>query len=188
MTSLSNYQSEFISKAYDFSGCKTVVDVGGGHGFLLLTVLKDNPHLKGVLFDLPHVVAGALPRIELEGMNDRCETVGGNFLETAPAGGDIYMMKYIIHDWDDERCLRILQHCRRGMNPGGRVLVIDSVLPPDDSPYMGKYIDMEMLVFTPGGRERTEEQFHDLFRRAGLRLNRMIPTGMYLNIVEGVME
>ncbi|MGI6454981.1 MAG: methyltransferase [bacterium] len=186
MTSISHYQAEMISSTYDFSSFHTVADIGAGHGFLLLSVLQKYPQLQGILYDLPPVAEIASSGIEAQGLSDRCQAIGGDFLESVPAGADLYMMKYIIHDWDNERAARILQNCRQMMPENGKLLIIDVVLPQGNTPHPGKYVDIEMLVMTEGGRERTETEFYDLLEQTGFRLNRVIPTDTYISLIEGV--
>ncbi|MFD7658681.1 methyltransferase [Actinosynnema sp. NPDC059797] len=182
MASMSDPENPLVARACDFPPGATVVDVGGGHGGLLLDVLREHPGVRGVLFDQPHVLRGH--RLGELGADDRWDLVAGDFFAEAPHG-DAYLVKRILHDWDDEHCLRILEHCRRAMSPHGRVLVVDAVVPPGNDPDPGKVIDLLMMSsFT--GRERTRADFDALFTRAGLRLTRVLPTGTRLSIVEGV--
>lgn len=185
MTGFSGITAQWVVGAYDFSSVSKVVDVGGGNGLLISKVLAANPSLKGILYDLPQVVAGADDVLKGEGVADRCETVGGSFFEQVPEGADLYMMKHIIHDWDDERNKVILEHCRDAMADGGKVVVVDMVIPPGNDPFFGKLLDIEMLVVTEGGRERTEEEFRTLFESAGLTLDRVIPTDGFVCVLEG---
>jgi hypothetical protein len=186
MTSFAAQVNAALVRAYDWSGIGTLVDVGGGHGTLLAAVLKANPAMRGVLFDLPSVVDGAQPVLEAEGVADRCEIVGGSIFEGVPPGGDTYLIKEIVHGFDDERAALVLGHCLRTMSPNGRVLVVETVIPPGDEPTLGKLLDLEMLVMGPGGHERTEGEFRALFERAGLLLTRIVPTPSPMQIVEGV--
>jgi len=174
-----------IAENYDFSGAKVVVDVGGGHGALLGMLLTVHPHLHGVLFDLPHVVAGARTRIDSLGVADRCSFVDGDFFQTVPPGGDHYIMSRIIHDWNDERSAAILDQCRRAIPDDGKLLLIEAVIPPGNDPHPGKLTDMMMLL-VPGGAERTELEYRDLFRRSGFQLTRVVPTGAGLSVIEAV--
>src|SRR4029450_3668464 len=146
-------------------------------------VLQKYPAMKGILFDLDHVIAGARPRIASLGLADRCSTVSGDFFKAVPAGGDAYIMKHIIHDWDDDKATVILENIRKVLPKDGRVILIESVIPPGNEPGLGKIIDLEMLVM-PGGRERTEDEFRRLFDRAGYRLTRIIQTKSPLSVVE----
>ena len=173
-----------VADAYDFADIGTLVDVGGGYGVLLAAILTAHPHLKGVLVELPHVVAGARPKLEEAGLAGRCETVAGDFFQSVPDGGDAYMLKHVLHDWDDDRCVSILNNCRRAISDEGRVLVIEILIALGNEPDYGKYLDLNMLVLTKG-RERTEEQYRTLFEAAGFRLSRVVPTGSELSIIEG---
>jgi SAM-dependent methyltransferase len=183
MIALSQGANTEAAEAYDFAGCKRVVDVGGGHGQLLSAIVTRNPHLSGVLIDLPAGIAAA--RTGLGGPLPRCDLVAGDFFESVPAGGDIYIMKKVIHDWDDERAAKILDNCRRAMTPGGKVLVAETIVPPGNDPHPIKVMDLNMLAVT-GGLERTRQQYQQLFTRAGLRLERVIPTRSPLSILEAV--
>lgn len=175
-----------VAAAYDFSAFETLVDVGGGTGNLLTTILAANPELRGILHDLPHVAAQARARIAERGLADRCAVSEGSFFDTAPAGGDAYMLSHIIHDWDEASCLRILETCRRGMKPTSRLLVVEMVIPPGNDFHPGKLTDMVMLSFTPGGRERTAEEYGQLFAKASFKVTRVVPTASPVSIVEGV--
>jgi len=186
MTSLSGTENPTIAAAYKFSAIRTLVDIGGGHGSLLATILKVNPKLKGVLFDQPSVIARAKQdqHITAKGIAERCTLESGSFFEAVPAGGDAYIMKYILHDWNDEQCVKILANCRAAMNEKGRVLVVDNVIPPGNDPSWGKLVDIQMLVI--GGRERTKQEFAGIFKQAGLKLMRVVATKCPLSIIEGV--
>jgi hypothetical protein len=185
MVSYTSSIAPAIAAAYDFSGCRRIVDVAGGHGYLLATILKDNPEAQGVLFDLPEVVKDAAPLLKREGVTARCEIVGGNFFETIAPGGDTYILKQIIHDWDDDPALKILNNCRRAMAPGARLLLIEAAIPPGNEPSHAKLLDLEVLVAL-GGKERTEAQYRELYSSAGLRLTRNVTTAVGLQILEGV--
>ena len=174
-----------VAQAYDFSGFKNVVDVGGATGNLLAAILSSHPGPRGVLFDMAHVVAEAPPLLKAHGVEDRVTIEAGSFFETVPAGGDCYLLSHIIHDWNEGKCLTILGHCRKAIKPGGRLLIIEMVLPAGDTPHMGKVLDMVMLVF-PGGQERTEAEYGALLDKAGFRLNRVVPTASAVSVVEAV--
>jgi O-methyltransferase domain len=175
MTSSSARSGTGIVGRCDFSGLRKVVDVGGGHGFLLATILKSNPTMRGVLFDLPDVVAGAGQILENSGVRDRCEVVGGSFFDALPTGGDAYVLRQIIHDWDDDRALAILRNCRAAMAGKGKVLVIDRQIAPHHREAMRVlHVDLEMLV-NVGGMERTDTEYRSLFENAGFRLARIAP-------------
>ncbi|HET6852913.1 MAG TPA: methyltransferase [Pyrinomonadaceae bacterium] len=184
MSSVTAVTNEAITSLYDFSGFKKLVDVGGGHGGLITSLLKSNPAMKGVLFDAPQVIEGARARIEAAGLAERCETVAGDFFKAVPEGGDAYIMKWIIHDWDDERAITILKNCRNQMPANGRLILVDCVVPETDEPHFSKFIDLNMLVMT-GGKERTAKEFEELLAAAGFKLLRVIPTELPTSIVEG---
>jgi len=183
MTGFSANVAPAVLKVYDFAGIETLVDVAGGHGQVLTTILREYPRMHGVLFDLPHVVSGARPIIEAAGVADRCRTESGDFFKAVPAG-DAYIMKHIIHDWDDARATAILKNIRTALGrPGGRVILIDSVLAPGNEPDLGKLIDLEMMLM-PGGKERTADEFRDLFAGAGFELTRIERTESPLSVIE----
>jgi hypothetical protein len=182
MSSFSSVATKAVVEAYDFSGIETLVDIAGGQGRLINAVLEANPSTRGVLFDLPHVIESAKQTTTVD---DRCEYATGDFFARVPAGGDAYMMKHIIHDWDDERAITILKNIKDAMNPGGRVLVVESVIADGNGQDFGKLLDIEMLV-SPGGKERTAAEYDDLFRRAGLRLTRIVPTKSPYSVIEAV--
>jgi hypothetical protein len=156
-----------ILAAYDFGRFGTVVDIGGGTGTLLASILEAHPATRGILFDQEHVVSGAEPVLRAAGVADRCEVVGGSFFSSVPEGGDTYVLKWIIHDWEDEDCVAILRTCREAMAPEAVVLVIERDLGPPNENAVAKISDLNMLVM-PGGRERTEEEYGQLFAQAGL--------------------
>ena len=186
MTSLSRSENPTVPAAYKFSGIRTLVDVGGGHGSLLATILKANPKLKGVLYDQPSVIARAEKdqHVTAKGIKERCRLESGNFFEAVPTGGDAYIMKYILHDWNDEACVKILANCRDAMNEKGKILVVDNVIAPGNDPSWGKLLDIQMLII--GGRERTKKEFAAMFAEADLKLTKVVPTKGPLSIVEGV--
>ncbi len=185
MTSWSGPTVAAALKAYDFTGIHTLVDVAGGHGFVLTSILRQYPAMKGILFDLEHVIAGAGPLLAASGVADRVETASGDFFQAVPAGGDAYIMKNIIHDWDDDRALPILVNIRKTFEGrrDGRVILLEAVIPPGNQPDFGKLVDIEMLLM-PGGRERTAEEFASLFERAGFELARIVPTESPLSVIE----
>jgi hypothetical protein len=184
MSSFSESAVAAALKAYDFSGIDLLVDVAGGHGAVLSAILERYPAMRGILFDLEHVVSGAGPRLQARGVAGRVQTQHGDFFKAVPDGGDAYIMKHIIHDWDDERAVAILRNIRQAMGgKHGRVILLESVLAPGNQPDFGKILDLEMMVM-PGGRERTEEEFRALFARAGFALTRVVRTGSPLSVVE----
>jgi hypothetical protein len=183
MSNMTAATNEAITSRYDFSGFEKIVDVGGGHGGLITGILKANPRLKGVLFDAEEVIQGARPKLEEAGVADRCEAVAGNFFMSVPAGGDAYMLKWIIHDWNDEKAITILRNIRNQMPQNGKLILIDCVVPETDEPDFSKFIDLNMLVMT-GGKERTAKEFEHLLSAAGFKLLRVIPTDLPTAIVE----
>lgn len=173
-----------VVEAYNFSRINKLVDIAGGHGLLLAGILKANPHLQGVLFDLPFVIEGAGGLLEQEGVNERVELMSGNFFESVPTGADAYMMKHIIHDWDDESSVKILRNIRSVMNENGKVLIIEMVVPEDNEPHPSKALDVLMLVME-GGKERTRDEYGKLLEASGFRLTRIIPTKSPYSVIEG---
>ena len=170
--------------AYDFSGIDTLADVGGGNGSLLAAVLQRYPRLKGILYDLGHVVGRTkeiLRRLDLE---SRCSVIEGNFFESIPGGADAYLMRHIIHDWTDEQSVQILSNCRKVVPPHGRLLIVEFAVPAANEASVGKDADMIMLAF-PGGKERTPEEYAALFQRSGFRLSKVTPTKSAVCVVEG---
>lgn len=185
MTSISKMETPVVVSAYDFSVFQTIVDVGGGHGLLLAEILRHARNSKGILFDSESVIEGAPSVLQPAGVADRCTTVGGSFFESIPAGGDAYLLKHIIHDWDDEKSVQILRNVRTAMNPDAKVLIIEAVVPDDDREHLSKLLDLEMLVAATG-RERTEAEYAELLRQAGFRFTRTVPTVGPASIVEAV--
>lgn len=182
-TSGSAMDASAVVAAYDFSRFERIVDVGGGHGGLLQAILSANPKLRGVLADQPAVVAGAAA-LRSGSVANRCEIAGVDFFTSVPEEADAYIMKWIIHDWNDEDALKILRNCRRAIRRDGTLLIVDSVLNPSNEPDPGKLMDLIMLVMAPGGRERTEAEFAALLGEAGFSPPRVIPTSGTLSIVE----
>ncbi|GAA1302308.1 methyltransferase [Saccharothrix xinjiangensis] len=182
MASTSDPENPVIARSYDFPPGAVVVDHGGGHGGLLLAVLREQPEVRGVLFDQPHVLQGH--HLGELGADHRWSLVAGDFFAEAPPG-DVYLIKRVLHDWDDEHCVRILRHCRRAASDRGRVLVVDAVVPLGNDPDPGKVFDL-LMMSSFSGRERTRAEFESLFAEAGLRLTRVIPTDTRLSIIEGV--
>jgi len=186
MTSISAMEARATADAYDFKGVETLMDVAGGHGLLLATVLGRHKKMRGVLFDLPHVAAGATATFTRAGITGRVRIESGDFFKELPSGADAIIMKHIIHDWDDDSATRILQACHRALGARGKVLIVDAVVPSGSTPHYGKLLDLEMLVLTPRGRERTKAEFTKLLRGAGFRMSRVVATEGPLSIVEAV--
>ena len=180
MTTATSRIAMALAASYDFSGISTVVDVGGGQGALLAEILKTYPHLRGILFDRPGVVAGARNVLEAQGVTDRCDIAGGNFLEAVQAGGDAYILKWVISDWTYDQAVVILKNCHRAMNAHGRVLVIDPVDLPTNTSF-----NLSMFVVWNGGGVRSVADLRALFEAAGFRMERIIPTQSQFSIIEG---
>jgi hypothetical protein len=186
MTGVHGAETEPMLDAYDFSAFQTVVDIGGGNGLLLASVLKRYTALEGILFDLPVVADRAGSIVSGLGLSGRCRIEGGDFFVSVPAGIDAYVLRHIIHDWEDRDAITILQNCREAMNSDGRILVLEILIPPGNEPCFGKWLDLMMLLVL--GRERTEDQYRRLFSAAGLKLNRIIPTASEVSIIEGIRQ
>lgn len=175
-----------IITAYDFSSVKTFVDIGGGNGTLASAILQANPHLRGIIFDLPDVIERTIPYLMTTKTADRCEAVGGDFFSSVPTGGDTYIMKWIMHDWPDDRCIEILKNCYEAMANGAKLLVVDMVMPEQATPSSPAAMwDLHMMVML-NGIERTEAEFRNLFSSAGFKLTQIIPTESGMSIIEGV--
>jgi hypothetical protein len=183
MTNVSENTNAAVVAAYDFSTIQKLVDVAGGHGSLLAGILHANPHLRGVLFDQPHVVNGA--EAKLGGLADRCDIIGGNMFAAVPSGADAYVMKWIIHDWNDERSLTILSNIHRAMAENGKLLLVEMVVPPGNGMDFSKLLDVNMLVMT-GGCERTESEYAELLAQAGFQLTRIVPTEGPASVIEAI--
>ncbi len=183
MVGIHGRESNAVLDAYDLSDIGVVADIGGGNGSQITMVLEKHTNIKGILFDLPHVVDRAKERLSAAGLLDRCEVVGGNFFESVPAGADAYMMRHIIHDWDDEKSLTILRSCHAAMSSESKLLIVESVIPPGNEPFGGKFLDLVMLLIT-GGRERTEDEYRTLLDKAGFELSRIVPTSTEISVIE----
>jgi SAM-dependent methyltransferase len=187
MTDFSAFVAEAVLFSYDFSGTKSIIDVGGGYGKLLTSILEVYPDSRGVLVDLPAVISTATQRIASHPCHDRCAAIAENFLNSLPRNADLYLLSGVIHDWGNQAAERILKNCRNAMRPDGKVLVVECVVPDGHEPSFSRLLDLNMMVMT-GGRERTEFEFRELFDAAGLRLNKVIPTVSPLSILEGVRK
>ena len=185
MTCFSRQIAPALLQAYDFTGIGTLMDVAGGHGAILCEVLSRYPGMKGILFDMTNVVEEATCHICSLKMDHRCEVVEGNFFDEIPAGADAYYMQHIIHDWADEPALQILANCRRALEgrKDGRLLIVDSVVPETSEPHFSKILDLEMLLM-PGGRERTEREWRELFDKAGFEITRIVPMQAAESVIE----
>jgi ubiquinone/menaquinone biosynthesis C-methylase UbiE len=177
--------STVVLNACDFSGVDRLVDVGGGSGKLIAAIMKANPRLRGVLFDVPSAIEDARDFVAGEGVADRCEFVAGDFFDGPIPSGDVHVLSRVIHDWDDDCAVTILENCRRGMPDDGRLLIVESVIPPGNAPSPAKLRDLDMLVMW-GGRERTEEEFRALFDASGFKLTDVVLRHFPISVVEGV--
>ncbi|MGI9116331.1 MAG: methyltransferase [Gaiellales bacterium] len=183
MTSFSNATIPAILAAYDFSRARVIADIAGGHGHTLAAILKANPQARGVLLDVPDVLQGAPAQLEADGVAERVELMPGDFHVAVPGGADLYLLKHVIHDWDDDRARGILANVRDAMDQSGRILIADIVLPEGNAPHFGKIEDLEMLLI-PGGIERTELEFRELVAPIGLAVERVVPTSSLITLVE----
>lgn len=185
MSDISGMAIEPVLKGFDFEGVEQIVDVGGAHGALLTAILARYPKASGVLFDRPDVVAAAKDSLAARGMSARVTCTGGSFFKAVPAGGDVYLLKHILHDWDDAHCVSILENIRAGMKPSSRLLVIELALPERAEPSPAHLMDLNMMVMLDG-RERTPSEYGALLARAGLRLTRFSPTESPVGLTEAV--
>jgi len=185
MTGIHGRETAAVLAAYDFSSTKILADIGGGNASKIAAILQAYPAMQGVLFDLPHVVERARSRIEKAGLATRCQLVGGNFFESVPTGADTYLMRHIIHDWDDEQAGKILRNCHAAMPVDAKLLLVESVIPPGNAPFGGKLLDLTMLLI-PGGQERSAGEYRELYERCGFELVRIVPTRLEVSVIEGV--
>jgi hypothetical protein len=183
MSSFSHIESEAITNAYSFSGVHTLVDIGGGHGALVSSLIKANPHLSAIVFDLPEVVNNMAETSITAKEGLRISYIPGDFFREIPAGGDIYLLKSVLHNWDEESCISILQNCRKAMTLHARLLIIERIIPDGNEKSEAKLFDINMLVMT-GGQERTAEEYRKLLDAAGLKLLQIIPTPSPVSIIE----
>lgn len=186
MTSISELAIAPVVAAFDFTPYATIADVGGGHGRLLSAILQATPAARGILYDLPQVVEGAPKLLAKYGTEDRVEIIPGSFFESAPAGADLYILKNIIHDWPDEQAVSILRNIRAAATSGTTLLLVEAVIPEHDREFLGKWIDMEMLVGI-AARERTAAEYRKLYQEAGFRLTNVVPTASPFSLVQGLV-
>jgi len=187
MVGIHGRESKIILHAYDFSDIGVLADIGGGNGSLITGILQNHSEMKGILFDLPHTIERAKDRIEEAGLVSRCDLVGGNFFEEVPHGADAYLMRHIIHDWDDEKSLLILRNCHRAMPTDSKLLVVESVIPPGNEPFKGKFLDLVMMLL-PGGKERSEVEYQILFDKAGFEITRIVSTTTEISVIEATKK
>jgi len=185
MSGMTAQANEALHPAYSFAGIRKIMDVGGGHGGLITSILQRNPEMTGILFDSPQVVEGAHAKLQAAELADRCRVIGGDFFQSVPAGADAIVLKWIIHDWNDEQSVAILKNCHRALPADGKLILVEAVVPANSEPHFSKFIDLNMLVMT-GGRERTETEFRKLYEDAGFKVTRIVPTEMPFSVIEGV--
>jgi O-methyltransferase domain len=185
MSAVTSLASDAIVRAYDFSDIQSLVDVGGGNGTMLCSILKANPAIRGIVFDLPHVHSSARDYIACVGLENRCQFAEGSFFEVVHPGADAYFLQRVLHDWDDAHCVRILQSCATAARKGSKILISEAIIPPGNEPFIGKLSDLHMLVMTHGGRERTLEEYQELFAQSGWDYRRVVATESPYSIVEG---
>lgn len=174
-----------VVEAFDFAPYRTIVDVGGSHGTMLIAILQRAPHLQGVLFDLPGVAPGATPYLVAAGVHDRCTVVGGDMLTAVPDGGDLYLFSRVLHARNDAQAVTALRNCRRVIDPHGTLLIIEEVLPAGDAPGYAKLSDLNMLV-GPGGQERTAAEYQALCAASNFALTQTLPTASRVSIMVGL--
>jgi hypothetical protein len=179
--------AEAVLEVCDFARFHNVIDVGGGDGMFLAKILAAYPSLRGTLFDQPHVTSKAASSLEALGLSGRCHAISGNFFVNVPAGGDVYLLKWILHDWDDTAAIGILRSCHRAMKPSSRLLLVEHVIGSPNASSDGKFMDLGMMVVT-GGRERTEDEFATLLAEAGFQLISITPTATLLSLIEGALK
>jgi ubiquinone/menaquinone biosynthesis C-methylase UbiE len=187
MAAVHEWQTAALLDVYDFSGFASVADIGGGNGTTLCQILRRYASLHGALFDLPGVIQRASQVVDRFELSDRIHLIAGDFFQSVPNGADAYLLRHIIHEWDDDKAIRILNNVHRAIDQNGRLLVVESAIPAGNEPFFGKLLDLNMLVIR-GSRERTEDEFRHLFGRAGFRLARIVPTGAEVSVLEGIPE
>jgi hypothetical protein len=184
MTAFVKNEISAVASAYDFGQFELLVDVGGGHGRLLATILKQNPKLSGIAFDLPHVIDGALSHFKEEGVATRAQASAGDFFSSVPEHADAYILSHIIHDWNDELATKILVNIHKAMRPNGKLLLAETVITPGGQSPLAPLMDLNMLVMTVGGRERSEEEYGKLLKSAGFKLIKIFPLTATVSIIE----
>ena len=184
MQNVSNFAAAAVLEAYDFSGIRTIMDVGGGNGSMALAILRNYPEMKAKVVDLPYIEPQAKQTIQAAGAASRCEFQPSDFFHSVPPGADLHVLKFILHDWNDQECSQILRHCRDALNPGGRILIVEMLVPEDIRPDFVMLMDLNMLVMT-GGRERTATEFEKVLNDAGFEMARVIPTKSPFALIEG---
>jgi hypothetical protein len=183
MENVSRFAANAVLGAYDFSDARTIMDVGGGNGSMTIAILETTPDARGLVVDLPYIEGPAKERIRAAGLESRARFEPVNFFERVPQGADVHMLKFILHDWNDEECVQILKNCRAAIAPDGRLVAIEMVVPEQIQPDFVHVMDLNMLVMT-GGQERTAQEYETLFAKAGFRLSRVVPTASPFSVIE----
>ena len=183
MTSVSAAEKAEILKSYDFSYIKKLVEVGGGHGSFISSILKANPTMQGVLFDQPYVIEGA-NIIEAEGLSDRCEQIPGNFYESVPSGGNAYSLKHVLHGCSDEQSITILKNCHKAMVEDGKLLIVERIVGSGPDSFLAKFLDVNMMLLVKGGCERTESEYRKIIEAAGFRVDKVVPSKAGVSVIE----
>lgn len=186
MTDIHGGETRPMIDTYDFTQFKKVADIGGGNGEVLHQLLRRHKDLKGILFDLPHVIKRSEENMKAWGVHTRCKCIGGNFFEEVPEGADAYILRHILHDWDDADAVQILSNCCRAMRPESKVLIVEAVIPPGNEPHRFKWLDLTMLLI--GGKERTREEFETILDKSGLKLEKVVPITPEVSVVEAVRK
>jgi len=183
MENVSKFAATAVLGAYDFSGARTIMDVGGGNGSMTIAILERTPEVRGLVVDLPYIEGPARERIRAAGLESRMRFEPVNFFERVPQGADVHMLKFILHDWNDEESVQILKNCRAAIAPDGRLVAVEMVVPEQIQPDFVHVMDLNMLVMT-GGLERTAKEYETLFAKAGFRLSRVVPTESPFSVIE----
>ena len=184
MESISGFAAHAVLEAYDFGGIRTLADIGGGNGSMALAVLGKYPEIRGIVYDLPYIESQATEKIRAAGAAGRCRFEAGDFFERVPKGADAHLLKFILHDWNDEDSVRLLKRCREAIDPSGRLLILEVIVPKENRPDFSHLMDLNMLVMT-GGQERTAKEYETLLIRGGFRLERIVPTAGPFSVIEG---
>lgn len=185
MTCVTSLAIPPILAAYDFTQARTIVDVGGGNGQMLAAVLKSAPQSRGVLLEQASLESRARAVFRSAGVDDRVTISAGSFFDRVPTGGDIYLLKHVVHDWQDDLAAAVLRRVREAMSPLSKLLVVETVIPPGNTTHFGKLLDLDMMIFA-GGRERSQQEISDLLTETGFELQRVVPTVTHLSLIEAV--
>jgi hypothetical protein len=186
MTSVSAAEKAEILKSYDFSYIRKLVEVGGGHGSFLASILHANPSMQGILFDQPYVIEGAKDFIRAEGLTDRCELVAGNFYESVPSGGDAYSLKHVLHGCNDEQSITVLKNCHRAMVEHGKLLIVERIVGSGPDSFLAKFLDVNMMMLVTGGCERTEAEYRKIIEAAGFEVTKVVPSKSGTSVIEAL--